>query len=279
LSQNGIPMTTLGRLLIDFMRLGTPIALTIGATALLLAEPVRPLRAEPVRATVQQILDGPETFIDQRQAKVKDVATDPQQVSTRNSRAQLLFGSGAAGRLSRHSRLSLGQACILLEQGQMLVSGRQGACTRSVRLSVRGTNFILETFDNGDAAVTSLQGVVEVETLRNGEPTGTPQQVSSGQRLRLLLGPGLSTVIALTPSDYRSILEGPLFRGFDQRLPDQGALEDYLAANVPGVTLPKPQPQVQRPAFSFGFGFGFGGGGDRPSSPAPSQQSPGGYRY
>lgn len=273
-------MTTLGALLVKSMGLRAPMAMTLGVTAVLLSELLTPLRAEPVRATVQQILDGPETFIDQRQAKVKDVATDPQQVSTRNSRAQLLFGSGAAGRLSRHSRLSLGQACILLEQGQMLVSGRQGACTRSVRLSVRGTNYILEAFDNGDAAVTSLQGALEVETLRNGEPTGAPQQLSSGQRLRLLLGPGLSTVIALTPSDYRSLLEGPLFRGFDQRLPDQGALEDYLAANVPGVTLPKPQQQqVKRPAFSFGFGFGFGGGGERPSSPAPSQQSPGGYGY
>lgn len=269
-------MPKLGAPLDQPMLLRTSVAITGTVAVVAGTQWLTPLGAESLRATVQQILDAPETYIDQRQAKVKDVATDPQLVRTRNSKVQLQFNSGAAARLTRNSALRLGQACILLESGQMLVSGRQGACTRSVRLSVRGTNYILEAMENGDAAVTSLQGALDVETLRNGEPSGAPVQVNSGQRLRLLLGPGLTTVIALTPSDYRSILEGPLFRGFDQRLPDQGALEDYLSANVPGVTLPKPQtqPQAQRPSFSFGFGFGFGGGGDRQ---APQQQSPGGY--
>jgi hypothetical protein len=237
-------------------------------------------QSSPLRATVQQILDRPELFIDQRQARVKDVADEPQWLSTRNSRAQLLFSSGAAGRMARQSVLQLGSRCFLLEQGQVLVSGKQSACTRSLRLSVRGTNYILESFDNGDAAVTSLQGDLQVETLKDGEPIhASPQLLSSGQRLRLMLAAGLTTVINLTPGDYRALLEGLLFRGFDQRLPDQGALEDYLNANVPGVTLPAPEPppRVQQSPglpFGFGFGFGFGGGSDRPSSRPQREYSP-----
>jgi hypothetical protein len=87
--------------------------------------------------------------------------------------------------------------------------------------------------------------------------------LESGQRLRLLQAVDLTTVIPLTPEDYRAIVEGPFFLGFELRLPDQGALEDYLAANVPGVQLPKPEPRAtSRPPFSFGFGFGFGSGGN-----------------
>ncbi len=174
--------------------------------------------------------------------------------------------------LTRHSQLRLGSGCFLLEQGQVLVSGRQSACTRSLRLSVRGTNYILEHYDNGDAAVVSLQGVLEVELLEPpvsasaaaAAPEATaPLQVASGQRLRLLRRLGMTTLIALTPADYRAILEGPLFQGFQTRLPDQGALEDYLANAVPGVTLPRPAPPRATAAPGFSFGFGFGGFGDQ----------------
>ena len=249
------------------LRLALAVCLGLGELLPLALLQPAPLRAQPaaeppMRATVQEILDRPELFIEARQARVQDVAAQPERISTRNSRAQLLFSSGAAGRLTRHSQLRLGTGCFLLEQGQVLVSGRQSACTRSLRLSVRGTNYILEHYDNGDAAVVSLQGVLAVELLEGD--AATPLLVASGQRLRLLRRLGMTTLIALTPADYRAILEGPFFQGFQQRLPDQGALEDYLAASVPGVSLPRPAPPraTSTPGFSFGFGFG-GFGGDQ----------------
>lgn len=236
-----------------------------------------PVRADGMQATVQEILDGPETFIDSRQARVKDQASEPQQLSTGASRAQVRFSSGAAGRLNRRSRMRLGSSCFLLEAGQVLVSGRQNACTRSVRLSVRGTNYILETFENGDAAVTSLQGSVEVEWLRQGEASGKPPVLlTSGRRLRLLLGLGMTTEIDLTPSDYRAILEGPLFRGFQERLPDQGALEEHLSRKVPGVTLPRAEPPRSTgglPALNLFLNLGLGGGGSR-ATPQERPQPP-----
>lgn len=262
----------------------SPLSRRLGAAALALLSGGWQLapaaRAEGMQATVQDILDGSEAYIDTRQAKVQDRASEPQELSTGASRAQVRFSSGAAGRLNRRSRMRLGSSCFLLQAGQVLVSGRQNACTRSVRLSVRGTNYILETFDNGDAAVTSLQGTVEVEQLRDGEASGKPPVlVNSGRRLRLLLSLDMTTEIELTPSDYKAILEGPLFRGFTQRLPDQGALEDYLNSNVPGVTLPRPEPAVRSggvPGLNLilNLGFGSGGGGSRPSRqdrPQPSR--------
>lgn len=294
------------------LRLALAVGLGLGELLPLALLQPAPLRAQPaaeppMRATVQEILDRPELFIEARQARVQDVPAQPERISTRNSRAQLRCSSGAAGRLTRHSQLRLGTGCFLLEQGQVLVSGRQSACTRSLRLSVGGTNYILEHYDNGDAAVVSLQGVLAVELLEGDAGIGSdvgsaagpaagagaprsapPLLVASGQRLRLLRRLGMTTLIALTPADYRAILEGPFFQGFQQRLPDQGALEDYLAASVPGVSLPRPAPPraTSTPGFSFGFGFGgFGGdqrgrhrgsGGDRqtPGHSIPRDTSP-----
>lgn len=238
-------------------------------------------RAQSNRATVMEILDRPELYIERRKAQVKDVATEPESVRTQQCRAQLLFAGGAAGRMTSNTVLRLGGTCFQLERGTVLVSGPEGGCTRSVRLSFRGTNYILEALENGDTAVTSLEGPLEVEFLEEGLAK-PPVALASGQRLRLYRALGLTTVIDLTPEDYQGIFEGPLFRGFQQRLPDQDALEDYLKANVPGVSLPEPeQPRaVEKPGLPFGFGFGlrFGGGGSR-SKPGHSHPERPGLRY
>ncbi|HYP03655.1 MAG TPA: iron dicitrate transport regulator FecR, partial [Cyanobium sp.] len=84
-------------------------------------------------AVIQEILDGKELYIDQSQARVKQKAMAPQQVSTRNSRGQIGFDTGAVGRLNRFSQLKLGRGCFLIDKGQILVSGRQSGCTRSAR--------------------------------------------------------------------------------------------------------------------------------------------------
>ena len=72
-------------------------------------------------AVVQEILDGNELYIDGKTAQVKQKAVAPQKVSTQNSRGQIRFDSGAAGRLNRFALLKLGQGCFLVEKGQILV--------------------------------------------------------------------------------------------------------------------------------------------------------------
>ena len=190
-------------------------------------------------AVVQEILDGKEFYIDQKQARVKEKAQAPQQISTQNSRGQIRFEAGAVGRLNRFSLMRLGQGCFLVDRGQILVSGPQNGCTRSARLSVRGTNYLLEVKDNGDSELSVLEGSVEVEPLRDGQPTGAaPATVNAGQRLRLSPEGVVLTLLALSSGDYSSILNGPLFEGFRLPLPAAQALDSYLRAHVPGVMVP-----------------------------------------
>ena len=190
-------------------------------------------------ATVQEILDGKELYIDQKQAAVKERASAPQTLSTKNSRGQLAFSGGAAGRINRFSLLRLGSSCFLMEKGQILVSGKQNGCTRSARLSVRGTNYLIEVQDDGTAELSVLEGAVEVEPLKDGEPTGQPPTtVEAGQKVTLSAEGVILTLLQLTAGDYSGILGGPLFSGFSSPLPGFAALESYIRSSVPGVSLP-----------------------------------------
>lgn len=187
-------------------------------------------------AIVMQILDGKQLYIDDKQAVVKARAAAPQVVSTRQSRGQLAFNSGAAARINRNSVMRLGSSCFLMEKGQILISGKQNGCTRTARLSVRGTNYILEVKGDGSTEVTVLQGNVEVQALKDDKPSGKPPLVlSPGQRAKISVEGTLSRLLKLTPTNYREILGGPLFFGFTSNLPALGALEDFLDSVVPGV--------------------------------------------
>lgn len=190
-------------------------------------------------ATVQEILDGNELFIDSKPAQVKAKANAPQQVSTGNSRGQLAFEGGAAGRLNRFSQLRLGASCFLLDKGQILVSGKQNGCTRSSRMSVRGTNYVIDVAESGEAELSVLEGSVEVEPSREGEPTGAPATtVEAGQKVRLSPVGVVLALLKLTSSDYTSVLTGPLFQGFNSPLPGFSSLESYIRSYVPGVSIP-----------------------------------------
>ncbi|MFZ9621874.1 MAG: FecR domain-containing protein, partial [Prochlorococcaceae cyanobacterium] len=187
-------------------------------------------------AIVMQILDGKQLYIDQQQAEVKQRASAPQVVSTRQSRGQLSFNTGAAARINRNSVMRLGSSCFLMEKGQILISGKQNGCTRTARLSVRGTNYILKVNDDGSTDITVLEGNVEVEPLKDGKPTGKPPLVlNPGQQARVAATGALSRLLQLSPVDYRDILGGPLFFGFTRSLPGLGALENYLGSFVPGA--------------------------------------------
>jgi hypothetical protein len=190
-------------------------------------------------ATVQDILDGDELYINRKPARVKARAQAPEVVSTGNSRGQLGFSTGAAGRLNRFSLLRLGSSCFLLEKGQLLVSGPQNGCTRSARLSVRGTNYLMEIKEDESSELTVLEGQVAVETLSDGQPTGGPvTTLEAGQRLRISPVGVVLSLLQLSAGDYTSILSGPLFSGFTTALPALGPLESYIRTAMPDVELP-----------------------------------------
>ncbi len=97
--------------------------------------------------------------------------------------------------------------------------------------------------DDGDATITSLEGSLDVQVL-DGDllPSNPSIPVNSGQRLRFFHEQDSTTVLDLAPEDYRKIIEGPFFKGFRERLPNQRELEEYLEAQAPGVTLSAPEP-------------------------------------
>jgi hypothetical protein len=136
----------------------------------------------PVRASesavVQEILDGNELFIDGKTAKVKQKAVAPQKLSTQNSRGQIRFDSGAAGRLNRFTLLKLGQGCFLIEKGQILVSGKQSGCTRSSRLGTRGTSYLITLLDGGEQEVAVLEGSVELFSVALADQASGDGQAS-----------------------------------------------------------------------------------------------------
>ncbi|MEB3264495.1 MAG: iron dicitrate transport regulator FecR [Synechococcus sp.] len=216
-----------------------------------------PALAASETATVVEILDGKELFIESRPAKVNERAKTPETVSTRNSRGQLRFQTGAVGRMSRFSQMRLGSRCFLLSTGEVLVSGPQSGCTQSSRMSVRGTNYVLSVADDGQAELSVLEGTVEVEPLRDGEPTGEqPTTVNAGESLKLTAEGVVLLLRRLSAGDYNAILGGPLFEGFTLPLPGLGALESYIRSSVPGVNIPwaPSVPSVPVPSVpSFGI--------------------------
>ena len=237
-----------------------PLTLRLVLTLPLACASVAPSLAEPTQspvqsAVVQEILDGKEFFIDQQQARVKQKAQAPQLISTGQSRGQLSFDGGAVGRLNRQSQLRLGSSCFVLDRGQVLVSGKQGGCTRSARLSVRGTNYLLEVNETGDTEISVLEGEVEVQPSRDGEPLEGQQATTlqSGQRLRLSPEGVVLALLALSSGDYTRILTGPLFKGFNLPLPAQQALDGYIRSYLPSVPIPGAGSLPGLRGFSFGF--------------------------
>ncbi len=198
-------------------------------------------------AVVQEILDGPELFIERRQAHVQERAFTPELVRTQKSRGQLGFAGGAAGRLNRFTQLRLGSTCFLLSSGQILVSGQQNGCTRSSRLSTRGTNYLITLLDGGEQEVAVLEGSVELQPLADGRPlAGAPILVAGGTRVRLSSQGALLGQRPLTADDYAAILRGPLFEGFTAPLPGMAALEAFVQRRFPGVIPAPTRPSVSR---------------------------------
>ena len=194
-----------------------------------------PVIANAQKATIEEILDGDELFIDHQKASVEETAKSPQVISTGLSRGQIGFSGGAVGRINRQSLVKLGSSCFLLNKGQILISGRQDGCTASSRLSVRGTNYVLKVSDDGSTDLAVLEGSVEV-TDNSGEQEAVI--VEAGQRLQLSPAGVVIGLLQLAAGDYQRILDGPLFSGYTAALPGLGDLRRYLNLNVPGLRIP-----------------------------------------
>ncbi|MEB3264494.1 MAG: FecR family protein [Synechococcus sp.] len=182
-------------------------------------------------AVVKEILDGKEMFIEAKPASVNQKAQAPEVVSTKASRGTLAFDNGALARINRNSQFKLQANCFLLTKGQVLVSGRQNVCTPSVKLSARGTNFVVSVEDDGTTNLSVLEGSVAVQAHNADAKTW----VDPVQREVVRISPE-GTVVdrrCLVASDYERYLNGGLFEGFKQPMPALSKLASFLQINVP----------------------------------------------
>ncbi|WOB43156.1 hypothetical protein HNI00_08290 [Thermoleptolyngbya oregonensis NK1-22] len=170
----------LRRRFVSSLLIGFWVVLVIGTVA-----QVSEAQTSVTRGTITEVLDGNQVFIQNRQARVNDVANRGQQVRTGRARAQVNFNTGAVARLSNNSVLTVGQ-CAQLQRGVLLVNGAVNGCTSSVTAGVRGTTYILEVDDDGREEIKVLEGEVVVTKNEAGfiEPSSLMERLERRSRFR-----------------------------------------------------------------------------------------------
>jgi hypothetical protein len=155
----------------------------VGAALLaagLLAAPGQRAQAQGVSAaTVTEILDSNQVYIQNRTAQVNSVAQQRQRVRTQAARASLRFSNGAVARLAHNSSLVIGQ-CAQLNRGTLLVNGSLNGCSASTLAGVRGTIYTLEVTEAGQTIVQVFEGEVVVGRNPHDEPVDLPPEEGDG---------------------------------------------------------------------------------------------------
>ncbi|WP_448600765.1 hypothetical protein [Thermoleptolyngbya sp.] len=192
---------------VSSLLIGVWVVLVIGTVA-----QVSEAQTSITRGTIAEVLDGNQVFIQNRQARVNDVANRGQQVRTGRARAQVNFNTGAVARLSNHSVLTVGQ-CAQLQRGVLLVNGAVNGCTSSVTAGVRGTTYILEVSADGREEIKVLEGEVVVTkndaNLLEGDRPMQRRLFPRFQRARQLSIPRSPRVPSTRPSPSPSPSPSP----------------------------------------------------------------------
>jgi hypothetical protein len=222
----------------------------ISAVISLVVAIAQPATAQITQATVTEILDGNQVFVQGQQATVNQVAGQGQQVRTGSSRAGLRFSNGAAGRMRPNTSLVIGQ-CIQLQEGAIIANGPTNACAGSVRAATRGTTFIMEVEGEEKYKCQVLEGSLAMTTASSDKEViveeGKQVEVEKNQ---------IGEVRSISPEEILAILNGSLFRGFTRELPGIGNLRQSLQRLYPNIQLPNlgipigiPIPRIPRLPF------------------------------
>ena len=155
------------------------------------------------QATLRRMVEGRQVFIDQQPAQLQQSAKRGQQISTRSSRAELLFDRKALGYLGKNSLITLGQSCFRLQEGHVLINGRQQSCLGSRVLGVRGTTYALSRLTDGHYQLSVLLGEVRIANA-DAEPGPDDGDEAPGAQDILQRYPRLNPVVDLGSSAYGS---------------------------------------------------------------------------
>lgn len=188
------------------------------------------------RATITEVLEGNQIYIQNRQAKVNDQARSGELVRTGRTRAELKFNTGAVGRLGYNAVLTVSNQCVRLQQGSILVNGSVNGCTKSVVAGVRGTTYVLSTDEQEQEQVQVLEG----EVIVSGQRMFRREQVilKPGQRVVFNAQRRFNPVSQVTQQEFDETLRGNLFKGFQQNLPSIDKVKRSYEQLYPGATFP-----------------------------------------
>ncbi len=131
-----------------------------GVSALVAVSPA--LGQSIANATVTEILDSNQVYIQNQRTQVNGVAQQRQRVRTESARTSLRFNTGAVARLAHNSSLVVGQ-CAQLNRGTLLVNGSLNGCSTTTVAGVRGTIYTLEVTDDGQTIVQVFEGEVIIQ--------------------------------------------------------------------------------------------------------------------
>ncbi len=207
----------------------------------------RALGQSSATATVTEILDSNQVYIQNRAAQVNSVAQQRQQVRTRDARASLRFNTGAVARLAHNSSLVVGQ-CAQLNRGTLLVNGNLNGCSTSVVAGVRGTIYTIEVTETGETIIQVFEG--EVVVGRNPNPEPAEPITDDFDPLDSSLDPTVPTtdpvVPFVNPMEPSALPTEPSPVGPpDPGIPDPG---------IPDTTIP---PSTEPPPSTFAPTMGF----------------------
>lgn len=199
-------------------------------------------------ATITEIIEGNQVFIQNRQARINETARQREQVRTGESRTELRFSNQAIARLGRNSVLTVGQCGAQVQRGSMLANGAVPSCSSQVTAAVRGTTYLFEIDDDGEENISVLEGEVEVRRLPGSDKDDDDAtrgqeemfRIRAGDRLIRSRRQGRTIVRAISDREFDSVLSGQLFSGFRRSLPSRSIdrIEQVYRRQFPNRRFP-----------------------------------------
>lgn len=186
-------------------------------------------------ATIVEVLDSNQVYIQGEQAQQNDVAGLGQQVSTGEARAGLQFNNNAAIRLGQNSSLVVGSKCVQVKRGRVIISGSARGCVGSIIAVTRGTIYALEAkeTDNGLVYICKvLEG--EVAVSKTDDDTSKPIFLKERQKITATPLGGFGAVEELSQEEFEDLLGGSLFKDFKIAIPNIEKLPSATQANSKG---------------------------------------------
>jgi len=153
-----------------------------------------PILAAPFqKATVVEMINGRQVYINSKPASRGQEAGRGSVIQTKNSSARLQFDQRAAGLMGRDSLIKLGAACFQLDRGKVVVNGKQKTCFGSSILAIDGTTYLIGREPDQSYTVDLLAGDARVsrapasiDTLDTGESTAGTGNQSDGDGPNIL---------------------------------------------------------------------------------------------